>query len=277
MANEYSDKLRQQLAAYKRTVLAGVDHRSGEDEPDASAHSLPAEAYRANILPGIRDAFWSWFEARAPRIGLHPDFHDLTSSQALVFNLFFPFVRDGRVDPRLLSVLGVAAGDYAGEFEKVLDAEENTHFDFLMEAKSGEPIFFEVRLAEDGFARGDSDARHLQKLERHYQPYLHDQVDAKWLKPETFFGNYAVMRKLSYLGRYPESGLAFIFPRANEGLKAEEQVIKQIVSKRLAPRVAILYLEYLVERILKETASDPLLHEHFLQFRAKYICVVTKA
>jgi hypothetical protein len=271
----YSQKLLAQLAVYKRKVLSGtVDGtRTHDGEARPHAHVLPRQNFQVNILPGIREPFWQWFEAQAPKLELHESFHHLDSTQAMAFNLFFPFLKEGRVDPRLLNVLGIKSGEYEGHFEKVLDPAEKTNFDFYMEANSGERIFFELKLSEDGFGACADDEPHRDKLEHHYRPHLKDHVDAKWLEPAKFFGNYQVMRNLSYLGRYPDSGMAFIFPKANECLKEAEEELKHIVSKTLAPRVAILYLEYLVERILEATADDATLHEHFLAFRNKYICI----
>jgi hypothetical protein len=80
-----------------------------------------------------------------------------------------------------------------------------------------------------------------------------------------------VLSNLSYLGRHPDSGLVFIFPKANERLMTADETIKKIVSKRLAPRVAILYLEYVVARILTSVDDDETLRRHFLDFQAKYI------
>jgi hypothetical protein len=200
--------------------------------------------------------------------------HNLVDpTRAMVLDLFSPFVKEGRVDPRLLKVLGIARGDYRGDFDKVLDARENTRFVFSMEGDAGMRIFFDVKLAEEGFGAAADDERHRDALERHYRPHLRDHVDAKWLEPPKFFGNHEVLRNLSYLGRYPDSGMVFIYPKANDRLKDAEEEIKHIVSKTLAPRVAILYLEYLVERILETTVDDPTLQDHFLAFRDKYICI----
>lgn len=275
MAHDYHDRLLQQLAAYRRAELgdAAEPGATANDDERARGHVLPKDAARANILPGIRDAFWSWFDALEPPHTLDASFHDLGSSQALAFNLFFPFLKEGRADRRLLTLLGLKGGEYMADFGKAVDAEESASFDFYMESASGQRICFELELAGASFGSAESDAAHVQMLERHYRPCLHDLIDAKWLEPAAFCAHYTVMRTLSCLGRYADSGVVFIFPRANERLKEEEQAIKQIVSKSLAPRVAILYLEYLVERILNATAGDDALHEHFLRFRAKYICL----
>ena len=186
--------------------------------------------------------------------------------------LFFPFVREGAVDERLLRVLGIVPNTrYTAHFGKVLDAQENACFDFYLEGESGRKIFFELKRAESAFGSCADDEGHRAKLESHYRPHLSEHIDAKWLQPETFFANYQVLRDVSYLGRHADSGLVFIFPKANEQLMAAEGAIKQIVSKSLAPRVAIYYLEYLVERILEAAAGDEALRRHYLEFRENYI------
>jgi hypothetical protein len=196
----------------------------------------------------------------------------MRAASSAAFDLFSPFLRNGAVDKRLLQVCGIPPGtDYEGHFARVLDPEESTSFDFYMEARSGRRIFFDLKLAESSFGICADDERHRQKLAHHYRPHLHQHVDAKWLEPATFFANCEVLSKLSYLGRYADSGLAFIFPRANEKLMASQMVIKQIVSKSLAPRLAIFYSEYLVERILAAVADDEALCRHFVEFRKKYL------
>jgi len=200
----------------------------------------------------------------------------MAGADAWAFKLFSFFVREGGVDPRLLQVLGIPRETrYEGHFGKVLDREEATAFDFYMEGESGRRIFFDLKLAETGFARGADDERHRYGLERLYRPHLQEHVDEKWLEPATVLAHYEVLRKLSYLGRHADSGLVFIFPRANKHLMAAETPIKQIVSKRLAPRLAIFYLEYLVERILAAVADDESLRRHFLKFRDQYVAIAS--
>jgi hypothetical protein len=140
-----------------------------------------------------------------------------------------------------------------------------------MEAPSGRRYFFDLKLSESAFGSCADDKPHRQKAERHYLPHLHGLVDTRWLEPAAFFANYEVLSNLSYLGRHPDSGLVFIFPKANERLMTADETIKKIVSKRLAPRVAILYLEYVVARILTSVDDDETLRRHFLDFQAKYI------
>lgn len=186
-------------------------------------------------------------------------------------DLFSPFLQNGRVDARLLGALGIPVGDYEGHFEKVLDPAESTLFDFYMEGNSGRRYFFDAKLSETVFGSCTDDDRNREKLERHYRPHLHERVDAKWLEPAAFSAHCEVLGHLSYLGRYADSGVVFIFPRANVGLMKAEETIKQIVSKTLAPRVAILYLEYLVGRILEAVEEDAALRQHFVRFLVTHV------
>jgi hypothetical protein len=277
MTQSYSERLLAQLGVHKHRHHPDVAHGTWRDRDGrdiAYKHILPQDSHRSNILPTISEPFWAWFDGQTEQLKLHRFFHHLNSSQAMAFNLFFPFLTNGRIDPRLLKVVGITDdAEYTGSFEKVLHPGEGTNFDFYMESAAGRRIFFELKLSESEFGSCANDARHQQKLEEHYHPYLKDDVDAKWLEPATFCANYQVLRNLSYLGRYPDSGVVFIFPKANEQLMKAENTIKQIVSKSFAPRVAILYLEYLVETILKAVAGDEALTMHYLAFRDKYVCL----
>ena len=271
MTDTYATRLLAQLSAHKKLHHPDVPEGTWRDAP--YAHVLPKEHYAANILPTIRDDFWRWFERQEGKITLDERFHHLDSSQAMAFNLLFPFVRGGTIDRRLLQVLGLADGTaYTGCFEKLLHPEESTRVDFYMGSAAGRRIFVELALSEEDFGRCAEDQAHHDEFREHYRPYLQDHVDAKWLEPAAFCASYEALRKLSYLGRYPDSGVAFIFPKANEGLREAEATIKQIVSKSLAPRVAILYLEYVVEKILIAVADDAQLRRHYLAFRDKYVC-----
>ena len=195
------------------------------------------------------------------------------ATAAMIRALFSPLVRDGRVDERLLSALGIVGEDYSGHFDKALDPDEATRFDFYMEARAGRRIFFDVKLREDGFATCADDDAQKEKIERVYRPQLHGYVDDKWLAPAAFCAHCEVLGKVSYLGRYADSGIVFIFPRTSDPLMEAGKAIKQIVSKTLAPRTAILYLEYVVERILAAVSGDEAMREHYLEFREQYIGV----
>ena len=139
-----------------------------------------------------------------------------------------------------------------------------------MEAPSGRRYFIDLKLSEAAFGSCPDDDLHREKLEHDYGSRLRGLVDARWLEPAAFSANYELLKKISYLDRYADSGLVFIFPKANEGLMAADEIIKKIVSKTLAPRTAILYVEYLLARILTAVDDDETPRAHFLTFAAKY-------
>ena len=197
-----------------------------------------------------------------------------TDMHALSFDLFSPLLdqASGRVHAVLPKAIGLRGeGAFKGCFDKVFDEDEGTRFEVCIESVSGRKVFCDVRPAKSAFSSCADDEAHVRNLERHYRPLLAEHVDARWLEPAAFFGHYEILRKLSYLGRYPDSGLAFIFPKANDRLLESEEVIKQMVSKSLAPRVAILHVEYLLARLLTLTEDDPALHERFVKIKEKYV------
>jgi hypothetical protein len=207
-------------------------------------------------------------------VKLHRFFHHLNSSQALCFNLFFPFIgEDGKtVDSRLVKALGIDdQGCYTGYFEKVFDKDENTNFDFYLESDSGQKVFFELKYSEAEFGSCKNDPKHCDKLEKHYRPLLQEYIEASWLEEKTFFRNYQVLRNMSYLGRHRESRLFFIFPKASESLAKSGETIAKIQAKSFGERVRVLYLEDLVERILDVTKDDPTLQHYFQEFKKKYV------
>ncbi len=258
--DSYQARLNASQAAYASTHLASQNFGAGD--------------YRRNILSTARARFGPWFDAVNPALQLRDGFDRLDASQALAFNLFFPFMDavTRRMDGRLLACLGLPPIlHYEGAFDKVLDGREGTRFDFYLEESGGQKIFLNLKLAETTFGSGEIDPAHRQIFDRDCKPFLLDRVDAQWLLDDASSLHENVLRHVAYLGRYPDSGLVFIYPKANESLTASDNVIKRIVSKSLAPRVAILYLEPLVTRILKATEGDAALHAHFLEFGEKYL------
>jgi hypothetical protein len=239
-------------------------------------HILPAELRERNLLPTVRESFEA-YKKKYP-IKLHRYFHHLNSSQALCFNLFFPFMQDEYQRlPLLLDILGIDQGKWEGSFERVFIQGENTNFDFYMNRTDGEDeAFFELKLSERGF--GTADIKHYRKkyedkLELYYREPLQGCVEAKWFELETLAANYQILRNISYLGRpqHRKSRLFFIYPKANDSLALGLEAIKAIRSKSLSKRVTLMPLEDLVEQILNRGSSDEFLQEHFQEFKAKYI------
>jgi hypothetical protein len=268
----YASRLARHLAGYRAKHLSVVDDSpAGADAQPA--HVLPKAQFQLNILPGIRGRFRMWFQAARAPITLRDDLHQLTSTRAMVCNLFFPFLDEtsGRAHPALLKAIGLPDDLlFTGELDKIVDPDEGTRFDFYLEGPGDLKVFFATKLAEREFAGGADDELNRDKVER-YRAHLADNVDAQWLEPATFLKHFEILRNLSYLGRYARAGMVFIFPHENESLFDDDAAIKRMASRVLAPRVEILYLEYLVARLLTLTEGDAALHAHCWQLKEKYL------
>jgi hypothetical protein len=92
-ATDFSQGIKNHLSEYKIKRL-GVDQNGTWTKTlEEYSHILPELLLRLNIIETYRKEFWE-YRSRQPEIKLHKDFHHLNSSQAMCFNLFFPFVAD---------------------------------------------------------------------------------------------------------------------------------------------------------------------------------------
>jgi hypothetical protein len=266
----YNQLIKQHLADYKSKALGirrdGIWKRSGKHYP----HILPGERAILNILPVYREVFCEYLDSN--RIKLHQDFHHLNSSQAMCFNLFFPFLIERKVGMLISDVLSLPLNEIKNaEFEKILDQSEGTNFDFFIEMASGSHIFFEVKLSESDFGSAPSDAAHKKKLDEIYRPRLIGKVTEQYLEDGLFFHHYQILRNISYIDNDGTDVLFLIFPRANEKLTGTEQFIKEMATDNCSSQVMILHLEDLVDRILRsiDTANIRMI-QHYLDFKEKY-------
>ena len=214
-----------------------------------------------NIIESIRDSFWTEF----PDMGvkLHRDFHHLNSSQAMCFNLFYPFVTTSEGIGWLQSALRIPGGPAdTWAFEHEPCAEEKTNFDFYLDL-GGRQCYFEIKLSELKFGDAKADARHVAKLEGIYAPRLRTIVRPEALEPDYFFANYQLLRNLSYL-HDDVSDLFLVFPRANGALIPQVTDVLSKVDEAMRTRVHMVYLERLVPKSEKHA---PLAMK---QFAVKY-------
>lgn len=274
----YGERLNRHLQAYKENLLRlkASGYWTRGLHKTALPHILPLEHAHLNVLPEFREEFDAYAKSRTQTLGRHMYFHHLNSSQAMCFNLFFPFCSDGHKHlPLLLDVLGLPRGEAQGMFEKVFDRQEFTNFDFCLEYAHGSKVFFEAKLSETGFGKADPrkwEEKYRDKFETHYREPLSGLVDAKWLEPERFMQHYQILRNISYLGRFRESRLFLVYPEANGHLRRDEPAIREIAGTGLGDRVRIVYLESLVDAILEAMVQMPeRFQRHFIEFERKYI------
>jgi hypothetical protein len=273
----YGHRLNDHLARYKELELQRKEPGMWlyQGKPRSYRHILAEEQWQLNLLGGIRHDFLRYLAQARPAIKRHKYFHHLNSSQAMGFNLFFPFMREGhRRMPVLLNALDLPISTTTGCFEKVFSRAEGTSFDFYLESSEGLEVFMELKLSEKEFGIADNRRypdKYARKLKDHYLKPLSRLVKPKWIQIDTFCRHYQILRNISYLERRPDNVLLFIFPAANESLARAAGAIGEICAHGLNDRVRVVALEDLVERILSLTTDDAPTHAHFLEFRRKYV------
>ncbi len=265
----YRAALRDHLAKYKRDHLGvrkdGLWRRKKQPYP----HILPELEQDKNILETIHDDFWDWF--RRPK--LHRDFHHLNSSQAMGFNLFFPFLGAGPEPAAvLLKALGVTAESISSwEFERVPDAEEGTNFDLWLQLESGSQLFFELKLTESEFGTAKPNDRRRKKYDAVYRPRLEGRVASRWLETEEeFFKRYQLLRNLWHLHADRNDRLFLVFPRANRKLAEKADGFHHGLKSDWGQCVTPVGLESLHQRLLEQAKGDEFLEEHLASFSKKY-------
>jgi len=166
----YKQEMWRHLADYKVSALGVKKNGIWRKNRREYAHILPCELQRLSILEPYRDEFWTYF--RKAHIKLHSDFHHLSSSQAMCFNLFFPFIAEERKHSQILrEIFSIDGTIEDARFEVVLHPVEGTNFDFCIETAESRKLF-EVKLTESDFGKAKSDDSHISKFETVYSPAL---------------------------------------------------------------------------------------------------------
>jgi hypothetical protein len=267
---EYDRILKERLAAYKRARLGVQEDGFCDKRP--YAHLLPEALYRLNILETVRAEFWRYWERNRDRLKLHQGFHHLNSSQAMTFNLFFPWLGlAGARSQLLLEALGVPVEPVADwAFEHVPDSAEGTHFDFALKFPSGRRLLFEVKLSEPGFGTAPPDPAHLRKLDTVYRPALRDRVSPDCLEPERFFAHYQLLRILSHAAG--DARIVLIWPRENELLQSVRRFLSTALTPEALRQIDIVHLEDLTACLrVNLWRGDPRLRSHTEMFEEKYV------
>jgi len=262
----FQENRKTKLSDYK---FANITTQKGEWRTLLYDHILPISAKEQNIISPIRTDFWSY--QRSANIKLHEYFHHLNSSQALCFNLFFPlFYYD-------LELLTYALNDLMEikngkikkcEFEKILDSKEFTNFDFYVEHEDNRKTLFEIKYTENKFATTKGGIGHIKKYEKIYKPRLEKILKPEFLNHEFVFGNYQIVRNLSYLNE--DNLVVFLFPKANLDLKKTEKLIIDIVAPEYLSQVRVIYLEDFVSKVLHSNKLN-LIHPIYKTLEEIYV------
>ncbi len=272
----FQDHVKAHLANYKTNVLGvhenGIWPRNGK----RYAHILPKSSYDLNILPSIRKEFWSWFDLwnqTQQQIKLHQFFHHLNSSQALCFNLFFPFLATG-FNPLLRALNFDGQVNAGASFEFVPKIDEGTNFDFMLPLQSESQsyrIYFEIKYTENEFGRAEDDGEHRRKFESIYKPQTTERFAAEYCSCSKFLAHYQILRNLWHLDLTKDDAAVFLIPRANTSLRRQEKTIQTCLLPQLRSRAKIIYIEDLLLSLeTSKEVSDIYKSGTLAEFKVKY-------
>lgn len=275
-AAPYKQEMWQHLADYKVSALGITLNGIWRKNRREYAHILPFGYQHLNILKPYRDEFWKFF--RHSVVTLHSDFHHLSSSQAMCFNLFFPFVAEGKKHlPILRNVFSAREPIEDAAFEIVLDRVEGTNFDFCIKTAKSRTLF-ELKLTETDFGNAKADESHLSKFQTVYLPSMDGKFSPEFCSCNVFLKHYQLMRNVWNLNVGTCDTLVCVVPKANSRLTREIEFLKKCLSEPYRERVSVHYLEDLVATVEKAIPADARrMKEHFRQFRCKYLPAVEQA
>ncbi|NWG03605.1 MAG: hypothetical protein HXY44_12190 [Syntrophaceae bacterium] len=267
----YRMALRKHLAEYKANRLgireAGVYRKTGR----SYQHILPSNLRYLNLLEPIRSEVREYLHHNR-EVRLHPDFHHLNSSQALTFNLFFPFLSTGGETARLMAqALGLEGDIQEWHFEYVPDAEEGTNVDVAWQNSDGRWVFCEVKLSEGEFGCAKPDQRHENKLREIYSPRLQGLIDERLLGFSEFCRHYQLLRNISLLATHEDSHVVFLIPEQNDALNSPLQAVLGSLVGLVRHRVHVGYLEKIIASLKNHRTLNPELKLYAAQLEEKYV------
>jgi hypothetical protein len=267
----YQMALKKHLAEYKANRLgvreAGVYRKTGR----AYQHLLPSNLRYLNLLESIRAEFREYLRHN-PAVRLHVDFHHLNSSQALAFNLFYPFLRAGGEAAKLMAQALDLKGDIREwYFEYVPDAEEGTNVDVAWQNSDGKWVFCEVKLSEGEFGCAKPDQRHEKKLQEIYSPRLHGLVEGRLIEFKEFCRHYQLLRNISLLATHPYSHVVFLIPEQNGALIPALKAVLGSLAASVQHRVHVSYLEKVLASLKNHRTLNPELKLYAAQLEEKYV------
>jgi hypothetical protein len=265
----YQAALRNHLAVYAKRRL-GVQE-TGVYKGRTYPHILPYRLRFLNLLESFRAEIQDYLRAH-PSIQLHRYFHHLNSSQALAFNLFYPFFAAGGTSARALTgLLGAHVDVSVCDFEVVPDKAEGTNVDVFWRDTRETKVFCEVKLSEAEFGMAKDDSRHRRKLAEIYKPRLASLVSERLLEKRRFFRNYQLLRNLALLAGSRTSVLVLLFPQENEALQFQLEEVLDNLTSFTRHRVYVAHLEKVLKELRENVSLGPQLRNYAMQLEEKYV------
>ena len=240
--------------SYRTDVLGIAERGIYKNDGKPRSHIIPESQKMKNILETIQKSFWEYANGNHLDQSLHKCFHHLNSSQALCFNLFFPLVKDGRLN-LLTKFLEIetckplkAVFEKESELEDVGAGVRKTNFDFYLESAT-DKIFFEVKYTEDGFGGTKKDSEHRKKFRTVYKQLAADAscfLTKQCQEENVFLENYQLLRNLVHIS--PKSYVVFVYSTQNEKIAQQATMAKRnFLTEEGKKKIRLVEIEKLIE------------------------------
>lgn len=274
---QFSSEIREWMGRYRGEILRRPDMGSWRNRP--YPHILSADDCRSglNLLQSIRPNF-AQYQAKK-KLKLHRDFAHLNSSQALAFNLFFPFLPPGEsgltwaVPERITGLLELS-GLVESEFERIENPAEGTNLDWWASCEDDGRVFCEVKFTESSFGTASSPTTdYRDRLERLYRPRLVGVIKPGLIDDLDWFEqHYQILRNLAHLllGHAPERNrVLFVLPERSPTYAHLVEFLNEHLEPSVEDRVVVWGLETLTDSLESSSTSQEE-RQHWQEFRTKY-------
>lgn len=263
---DYQSELSQHLLNYKEYHLGIRASTYG------ARQALPAEYEDLNILTQFRSPFRRYRLAH-PLVQLQDSFNDLSSSQALCFNLFFPFVQQPELWPILIRLL---SEDELGEvckteFDHSFGKKVEDTFDFSFGMSSGAFFCFDVRLGENWFGPSFQNSICSDSLTACSCQDIRGLVTGTLLKSSEVVRVSLLLKKLAYVASISKARLVVIYPRANSKLQQSIDLLHDSIYESMREKLIVCHLEDLIDRLLLRLQHNERTCNHFVSLKKKYV------
>ena len=269
----YQNEIKDWLSVYKTTHFKGLKNGIWKRNKIQYPHILPVENWFDNFLPKYKAGLTDY--TREKKIKKHSDFHHLNSSQAMCLNMFYPLIKEKKLDLLVKFLkLDNDSVDYDSicfEKESIIDKEKNyrpTSFDFYFRTNNGKEIHFEIKYTEEKFGNAKRDQAHFDKYESVYKKHC-SAIDSKYCNCDNFLNSYQLMRNVIHISN--NSYVVFIFPVNNEKIKQQaEFAMSVLVKSDFQQHVLNLTWEHLLGYIDSNILDSDKLTTQMTDFKDKY-------
>ncbi len=262
--NRKRERLLEHLATYKQDTLKIEE--SGLWRGNEYDHILPKEMANKNLIDA---GFLNQLREKVSALSLqlHSAFGHLNSSQAMCLNLMVPLLeRDMLLEYIKKSCPDAVRGTKLAEpaFERIMDKDERTQFDFYCTTDAGETLSFEFKYSEPNFSFMAKDERHQEKFEQTYKDGL-KKLD---VDQETFAAGYQLWRNILYAETHQHT-VFFVFPKFRSDLQEAVEQAKEKCPEEVLQRIHCICIDDWVEDLLQ--SDDSALVKHYEAFKKKYL------